>query len=396
MHGRREIRLPAHERNDIRPARAGFLYLGEYGVDGGGAKRCDTIQSISTITTKHEIPTPALLVDLDRFECNLQRMASAAAAAGRKLRPHAKAHKCPDIAKRQLALGANGICVATVAEAELMSRAGISDILLTSPLADPRKIARLVATGAIAVVDHVRQVQMYQEAAFDANTPVALLIDLDTGDHRTGAPTLEQAVEIGLEIDRASHLWLRGVQAYSVVGSHTKDPEERRRICAATFAFAAEVRAELARHGLHTDVATGGSTCTWQEDLALPEVTEIQAGSYALMDLAYARLGVDFEPAMTVLATVVSANHAEFVTVDAGFKAFATDRPFGPEPVALDATYRWGGDEFGYVDSPALKLGQRVEFAPPHCDPTVNLYDRIYACRGAVVEEIWPVKSLSV
>jgi D-serine deaminase-like pyridoxal phosphate-dependent protein len=333
-------------------------------------------------------------VDLDAFENNLRRMADAAAHAGKKLRPHAKAHKCPEIARRQMELGAVGVCVATVAEAELMAAAGISDLLLTSPLADLDKMRRVVATGALCVVDHVRQVELYQEAASEANTTVSILIDLDVGDHRTGAATLEQALAIGLAVERASHLWLRGAQAYSVAGSHAKDPEERRALCAATFEFEAQVRAELASYGLHTDIATGGSTGTWDVDLALPEVTEIQAGSYALMDIAYHRLGIDFERAMTVLATVISANHPGFVTIDAGFKAFATDRPFGPEPVSLEAAYRWGGDEFGCVDTGGLKLGERIELYPPHCDPTVNLYDRIYACRGEAVEGIWAVKQL--
>jgi D-serine deaminase-like pyridoxal phosphate-dependent protein len=343
-----------------------------------------------------QLPTPALLVDLDRFESNLARLAAETAAAGKKLRPHAKAHKCPEIARRQIAAGAVGICVATAAEAALMARSGIEDILLTSPLADPLKMAAVVATGAMVVVDHLRQVRWYQEAACAANIQVPVLIDLDPGDHRTGAATLEQAVEIALMVDQSSHLWLRGVQAYSVAGSHGKDAEERRAFSTETFACAAAVREACARHGLHTDVVSGGSTGTWDVDQSIPEVTEIQAGSYALMDLAYQRIGVDFEPAMSVLATVISANHSDFVTIDAGFKAFSTDRPFGPEPLTVPgASYRWGGDEFGYVElaySPSRpKLGDKLPFAPPHCDPTVNLYDRIYACRGRVVEEVWPV-----
>jgi D-serine deaminase-like pyridoxal phosphate-dependent protein len=114
------------------------------------------------------------------------------------------------------------------------------------------------------------------------------------------------------------------------------------------------------------------------------------------MDLAYRRLGVDFLNALTVLTTVISANHETFVTVDGGFKAFSTDRGYGPEAVnLLGSAYRWGGDEFGYVDVEACahkpRLGDRIEFIPPHCDPTVNLYDRIYACHGEHVEHIWPV-----
>ncbi|HZL56131.1 MAG TPA: alanine racemase, partial [Bryobacteraceae bacterium] len=170
------------------------------------------------ILIKEEIPTPALLLDLDAFEGNLARAAQEARDAGKKLRPHAKAHKCIEIARRQIAAGACGICVATVQEAELMASAGVPDLLFTSPVADPLKIRRIVETGAMAVVDHLKQVEWYQEAASALNVPVALLVDLDTGDHRTGAASLDRAIEIAIGIDRASHLWLRGVQAYSVGG----------------------------------------------------------------------------------------------------------------------------------------------------------------------------------
>jgi D-serine deaminase-like pyridoxal phosphate-dependent protein len=289
-----------------------------------------------------------------------------------------------EIAKRQIAAGACGVCVATVSEAEMMAKAGIEGLLLTSPVADPLKIARIVSTGAMAVVDHVKQVRWYQEAACAANVQVPLLVDLDVGDHRTGAASIDQALDIALAIDQASHLWLRGVQAYSVSGSHGMDTERP------ALQLAAEARDAMALHGLHTDIISGGSTGAWDIDLTIPEITELQAGSYPLMDLAYQKLGVDFKLSMTVMATVVSANHPDFVTVDAGFKAFATDRAFGPDPLDLPgASYRWGGDEFGYVDSNTPKLGDRIAFIPPHCDPTVNLYDRIYACRGKEVEEIW-------
>lgn len=346
--------------------------------------------------SKLRIPTPALLLDLDAFESNLSRMASAAKLARKSLRPHAKAHKCVEIAKRQIDAGASGVCVATVAEAELMAKAGIRDLLLTSPLADPAKMARVAATGAMVVVDHTQQVEWYLQAAIAADVQIPVLVDLDVGDHRTGAASLDQALDIALAVDQASHLWLRGVQAYSVSGSHGRDREERTRISSHTFQLAAAARDLMANHGLHTDIVSGGSTGTWDVDLNLPEVTELQAGSYVAMDVAYRRLGVDFANALTVITTVISANHADFVTVDGGFKSFSTDRPFGPDPVGMEgAAYRWGGDEFGYLDvkdgESKPRLGSRIEFVPPHCDPTVNLYDRIYACRGDSVEAVWPV-----
>ncbi|MDP9114569.1 MAG: DSD1 family PLP-dependent enzyme [Acidobacteriota bacterium] len=342
-----------------------------------------------------EILTPALLLDLDAFETNLKRMVEHVHRAGKALRPHAKAHKCVEIAKRQLAAGACGVCVATLSEAELMSRGGITGLLLTSPVADPAKIARIAATGAMVVVDHVKQVEWYQ----NAGRKIDVLVDLDVGDHRTGARTPAQAVEVAEAVDRASNLNLRGLQAYSVVGSHAAPDQERARVSKEVFGLAAETRDAMARKGLSTEILSGGSTGTWQIDTALPELTEMQAGSFVLMDMAYRRAGVDFRQGITVLATVVSANHENFVSVDAGTKSFSTDRGYGPEAVNLPGSgYRWGGDEFGYVDvdDPATRpcLGDKLEFIPPHCDPTVNLYTSIYACRGNQVEAVWPLKSL--
>lgn len=341
---------------------------------------------------KSQIPTPALVLDFEAFENNLVSMAGRVSESGKLLRPHAKAHKCVEIAKRQIAAGACGISVATLPEAELMSRAGIPGILLTSPVADPLKVAKIVETGAMVVVDHVQQVEWFAQAA---KHKVDVLIDLDVGDHRTGASSTQQAIEIAQAVDRASHLELRGLQGYSVSGSHA-GPEDRKRVSEAAFQTAVEVRDAMARAGLCTEILSGGSTGTWEVDLKLPEVTEFQAGSYVMMDLAYRRLGIDFRNAMTILTTVVSANHDAFVSVDGGLKAFSTDRGYGPEAVNLPSSaYRWGGDEFGYLDIASCaqkpRLGDRIEFIPPHCDPTVNLYDRIYVCRGDNVEAVWSV-----
>ena len=337
-----------------------------------------------------------MLLDLDAFQANLNRVAREVTKARKNLRPHAKAHKCVEIARRQIAGGACGICVATVAEAELMAKAGIEGLLLTSPLADPAKIARILQTGAMVVVDHQRQIEWYSEAAEAAGKKVDVLVDLDVGDHRTGARSIEQTLEIAQAVERRASLRLRGLQAYSVSGSHAANADERRRISEETVRVAAEVRDAAAGNGISLETVSGGSTGSWQIDVELPEFTELQAGSYVLMDLAYKRLGLDLRNALTVLATVVSANHDRLVTVDAGLKAFSTDRGYGPEALRIEGSkYRWGGDEFGMVElvqqGPRPKLGDRIEFIPPHCDPTVNLYDRIYALRGDKVDAIWPV-----
>jgi 3-hydroxy-D-aspartate aldolase len=348
------------------------------------------------VLTKNQLPTPALLVDLDALEANLTRMAEHVKQCRKKLRPHAKAHKCVEIAKRQIAAGAAGISIATLAEAELMSKAGIPGLLLTSPVADPLKIARIVQTGAMVVVDHVQQAEWYEEAAAKVGRTVDVLVDFDVGDHRTGARSTEQALEIARTVVQAAHLRLKGLQGYSGRASHAGDFAERKKVSEKAFAGAIETRSAMKREGLSMEILSGGSTGTWDIDLALPEVTELQAGSYLFMDLDYRRVGLDFRHSLTVLATVISANHEAFVTVDAGLKAFATDRGYGPEAANIPGTgYRWGGDEFGYLDvnggAPKPKLGDRIEFVPPHCDPTVNLYDRVHACRGDNVEAIWPI-----
>ncbi|HEY3789469.1 MAG TPA: alanine racemase, partial [Urbifossiella sp.] len=229
---------------------------------------------------------------------------------------------------------------------------------------------------------------------------VDVLIDLDVGDHRTGARSAAQAIKIAEAVARSASLRFRGLQAYSVLGSHAGGRAERERVSLQAFQIAAATRDALAARGFATEILTGGSTGSWDIDTGLPEPTELQAGSYVLMDLAYRREGLDFPPALTILAGVVSANHSGFVTVDAGYKAFATDRGYGPEALHLPgAAYRWGGDEFGFLDIPETiprpDLGDHIEFIPPHCDPTMNLYDTLYACRGERVEHVWPVKRRS-
>jgi D-serine deaminase-like pyridoxal phosphate-dependent protein len=168
-------------------------------------------------------------------------------------------------------------------------------------------------------------------------------------------------------------------------------------------ALAAQVAAHLRAGGHSMDILTGGSTGTWQIDTAIPALTELQAGSYIYMDMAYAREGLcapdGFRNALRVLGTVVSANHPGFVSLDCGTKSFSTDRGYGPQALAYpNATTRWGGDEFLYLEStgPLPSLGDKLEFIPPHCDPTANLYDRIHACRNGHVEAIWPLKRLAL
>ncbi|MBL8229060.1 MAG: DSD1 family PLP-dependent enzyme [Bryobacterales bacterium] len=351
---------------------------------------------------KKDLLTPALILDLDMFEANVHRMASHAAVSGKRLRPHAKAHKCVEIARRQVDAGAVGVCVATVQEMAWMARHSIPGILLTCPIATAAKAEHVVPLAGHApdltiVIDHPQQVELWQKYAAMASWNLQVLVDLDVGDHRTGMPCDERAIELAKQIHRSPNLELRGVQAYSVSGSHTDGFEARRQHSLTSLAPAIQIFEEMRRVGLPVEIFSGGSTGTWNIDTAIPEFTELQAGSYVGMDIAYRRIGVDFLPALSVAATVISANHSNRVTIDAGFKAFSTDRPFGPEPRALPGVrYQWAGDEHGFLlgDVASLRLGDMVDLDPPHCDPTFNLYDRVYACRGDQVEHIWMLKGV--
>jgi D-serine deaminase-like pyridoxal phosphate-dependent protein len=353
---------------------------------------------------KADLPTPALLVNLDDLEANIAKMQAAVSAAGKQLRPHAKAHKCVEIAKRQVKAGAVGVCVATLSEMELMTSAGIG-VLLTNPVASSLKtdrIAALANKGADVrvVVDSPIQAKLYQESAARAGVTLNVLVDLDIGDHRTGIPCDERAIALATLVASSANLKFVGLQAYSVSGSHTEGWEARRTHSLNSIAKALPIQRELLAKGLDAKTLTGGSTGTWDIDITIPELTEMQAGSYPLMDVAYRKIGgVSFAPAMTVLSTVVSASHDTFVTVDAGYKSFATDRPFGPEPVGLqNVRWQWAGDEHGILHfengSRTLNVGDRVEFLVPHTDPTVNLYDRIVACSGDDIVGTWPLKRI--
>lgn len=336
------------------------------------------------------LPTPALIVDLDLFEANIEKMQTACSQAGKMLRPHAKAHKRLEIARRQREAGAVGGCCATLTELETFSNAGFS-VLLTTPVASSVKTDRIAALqgDVTVVVDHPFQVALYEASA---SRPLNVLVDLDIGDHRTGIPCDERAIDLVRAIAATKHLRFGGLQAYSVSGSHTDGHDARRAHSTQAIGRAIEVQRELLRLGFDATRLTGGSTGTWDIDIAIPELTEMQAGSYPLMDVAYRKIGgVPFGPAMTVLATVVSASHAGRVTVDAGFKAFSTDRPFGPSAVKYpDAVWQWAGDEHGFLLGSELPaIGEQVAFIPPHCDPTVNLHQNVYACRGDEVVEVW-------
>jgi D-serine deaminase-like pyridoxal phosphate-dependent protein len=357
---------------------------------------------------RDEIPSPALLLDLDRFERNLARMAAHARASGKSLRPHAKTHRCPEIARRQIAAGALGVACAKLGEAEVMIKAGIRGLLVTTPVVPAPKIQRLLqlmreAPDTMIVVDHPDNVAALDRAAAASGVSVGVLVDVDVGTRRTGIQPGEPALALARAVAGARALRLKGLQGYAGHCAHVMGWSARREASHAALAPLMHTRALLERAKLPVEIVAGASTGTYNIDSELAGLTELQSGSYCVMDIDYRRIGgragdtlTDFEMALTVLATVVSVPTRERAIVDAGLKAFSTDKPFPPEAVERPGIeFEFAGDEHGRLvlrdpDRP-VHLGDRIEFFPPHCDPTFNLYDRVYAVRGVEVEGVWEI-----
>lgn len=360
--------------------------------------------------SRERIPTPAAVLDLDAFERNLAKMAGRAQAAGLALRPHSKSHKCAALARRQIAAGASGICCAKLAEAEAMAAAGIETILVTSPiagLAQAKRAARLadrIADFRI-VVDHAYGAAELGAAASEGPNaaPIQVLIDVDPKLGRTGVASPEQAVLVARAIASQPLLKPLGVQCYGGQWQHIKGANERAAAVADGMAYLQTVLAALKAEGYPTGLVTGGGTGSFAADAAQGVLTEVQPGSYAFMDRDYREaLNSDpdgaFEQALAIAATVISANQPDWVTVDAGLKAFATDGPL-PEPLTprfAGCGFRYYGDEHGRLMRPPkgeVVRGDRVDFVPPHVDPTLDRYDVIYLVRDDTLVEIAPVEA---
>ena len=356
---------------------------------------------------RSELPTPALVLDRGALDRNIARMAGFAAARGMALRPHAKTHKSSAIGRRQIAAGAAGLCCAKLGEAQALAADGLADLHLTSPVVAPGAIARLVdlhgrSEGLSIVADHPANVRALEAANAGASKKLAVLIDVDPGNHRTGVASPGAAVALAAEIAASGSLRLAGVQYYCGSQQHIQSLAERRAAIADRTDYLRTVLEALRAAGHAIPLVTGGGTGSFLIDAELGVLTELQAGSYIFLDREYGACALSegeapvFEPALFVDATVISANAAGMVTVDAGLKALSTDA--GPPVVVGGAPegsrYVFMGDEHGAIVSesgPLPALGARVTLQPGHCDPTVNLHDVYHVLDGDMVVEIWPV-----
>ena len=348
------------------------------------------------------VETPALCVDLDALDRNLDRMAHA--TRGIRLRPHAKSHKTPEIARAQIARGAVGVCCQKTDEAAAFVEAGIDDVLVTNEVVAPAKIRRLADLARHArigvLIDASAVAPVLAEAARAAGVVLDAYVEIDVGAHRCGVAPGAPAAELARAIGAAPGLRFKGVQAYHGPAQHLRTPEERNAAIEAAGAHVRATRAALAQAGVACDIVTGAGTGTWPLEQHSGVYDELQPGSYVFMDADYARntpaaSDVRFEQSLFVLAAVMSAPGPDRIIVDAGLKAFSFDSGLPLVHRADGLEYRKATDEHGIIaiapGARAPALDDRVWLVPGHCDPTVNLYDWLVACRGSRVEAVWPV-----
>jgi D-serine deaminase-like pyridoxal phosphate-dependent protein len=366
---------------------------------------------------KFELDTPCLVLDLDILEENLAKMQTEANAADKDLRPHAKTHKCSTLAKKQIDQGAIGICAAKVSEAEALVKAGVKNVLVTGPVAADQKAAGLVGLlrncpSLMAVVDHPRNIELIERHLAKNDLRMDVLVDIDVGLQRTGVPP-DRALELADLVLASNHIRLKGIQAYAGQVQHIHSYGERWDASIESMKGAAEVFRQLQAKYPYCTIFSGTGTGTYDIDLSVSELTELQVGSYALMDAEYMAiesaghtdLAADFPPALTLLTTIVSASHNTHVTVDAGLKSLYRDgaRPIVVTPEHMALGYDWFGDEYGMLspkDKPKdqnhkaavlPQLGTVLELVVSHCDPTVNQFDGYHIIRNGRVVDFWPI-----
>jgi len=366
------------------------------------------ISAASIGESLHDVDTPALILDLDAFERNCERLRQALAGFPVNIRPHAKSHKCPEIARRQIAMGAVGICCQKVSEAQAFIEAGIQDILVSNQVVGAKKIERLCALAKRArvsvCVDHQDNALALHEAAVAAGIRLSVLMEIDVGAHRCGVAPGAPALALAQAITGMAGLRFEGLQAYHGAAQHMRTHDERQLAITAAVGLIRETRDLLLKYGIVCEKIAGAGTGSFLLEAASNLYSELQVGSYVFMDVDYARndqTGSDmpqFEHSLFVLTTVMSLAGKAHAVVDAGLKASSVDSGLPVIAQRPGVHYARASDEHGVlrIDSTIaepLRLGQKLKLIPGHCDPTVNLYDELIVLRGERVEALWPISA---
>jgi D-serine deaminase-like pyridoxal phosphate-dependent protein len=351
-----------------------------------------------------ELDTPCLLVDLDRLDANIRRMAELIAAAGVRLRPHAKTHKLAPVAERQLAAGCDGLTVAKLGEAEMLADHGVEDLFIAYPLWGERKWERLCRLAEKATIrvcaDSYEVCEGIAAVAARRGLSIPVRIEVDTGFGRCGVQTVEEALALAAGVSKLRGVELVGVMSFAGQ-TYTGGPERVREGALADAGWLLEVAAALREAGFETPEISAGSTPAAAYVADLGAITEIRPGTYVFSDRDQVALGWGTlaDCALTVLATVVSRPTPTRAVIDAGTKTLSSDRAstaegFGAVRGHPDWQLRSLSEEHGLLDvAPGeAPIGTAVEIVPTHACGTLNLHDWVAAVRDGVVAEWWPVE----
>jgi len=348
------------------------------------------------------VDTPSLVLDLDAFESNLRAMQAWADRHGVTLRPHAKAHKCPEVSRRQLALGARGICCQKVSEALPFVAAGIDDVHISNEVVGPAKLALLAQLARVArvsvCVDDAGNLADIAAAMAQAQARVEILVELNVGQGRCGVPDAAAALALARQAQTLPGVVFGGLQAYHGSVQHVRGHAERAAVAARAAQMAADCARQLRAAGIRCDRITGAGTGSAEFDAASGVYTELQAGSYAFMDGDYGANDwsgpLAFRHSLYLLATVMSMPAPGRAVVDAGLKSTTVESGL-PQVAGRDGLrYAAASDEHGVLETAAdagLRLGETLLLIPAHVDPTFNLHDSLVAYRDGVVEGVWDI-----
>ncbi len=356
--------------------------------------------------TLSEVATPCLALDMEALERNILRMRNRTRAFGVAHRAHGKMHRSADVAQLQMRLGgAVGLCCQKVSEAEAFVRAGITDVLISNEVRDPRMTDRLAMLARRAKVqvclDDPAAIADLSAAAVKHGAVIGCLVEMDCAG-RCGVAGSDQALELATAIAAAPGLQFAGLQAYHGSAQHLQTHAERAGAIAAVTELVSAVIRLLNAHGLPCETVTGGGTGTFALEAASGVFTEVQCGSYAFMDADYGRIqneegqrldSGEWENALFVLSRVMSRPAPGRAVCDAGLKSLSAESGLPLIRGRGDLNYASISDEHGVIEDPreSLRVGDMLHLIPGHCDPTCNLHDWYAGLRGGRVECLWPV-----
>lgn len=352
------------------------------------------------------IDTPALLIDIEKMEYNIRKMADFFKDKKADLRPHMKTHKCPTIARMQIEAGAIGITCAKVSEAEIMFHSGINNILIANQIVGDQKINRLVClaknTKIIVAVDNYENLKNISDVAIRDRVKVGILVEVNIGNNRCGISPGEPALDLAKKIEKLKGLKFCGLMGYEGFTVFIKSFKERESEARKAIKKLIDTKKLIEKSGLKCNIVSCGATGTYNISGSIPGVTEIEAGSYATMDERYSSIeyiGGEFKQALTLLTTIISRPTSERAVTDAGMKAITME--FGIPKIkeySKEAKIYKLAEEHGYIELKDIsyetfKIGEKIEIIPSHGCTTINLHEKFYVIRNDIVETIWPIEA---